>query len=145
MTGPWRPKWAVYGPCGTCDAAPGEPCTAIRGAATVPPGTPMVKPHLGRVQANATKRGRRPDEELRARRLRLWKQLATDGVSVTEIAYQLKLTRSALDQFVVRARKRGEPDAVYHSRYLGASPPGQAWKPRTRPNGWQPPARRRVT
>lgn len=47
-------------------------------------------------------------------RLRRWRQLASTGMPVAEIAAAIGVSRAALDQMVVRARRHGHPDAIRH-------------------------------
>ena len=47
-------------------------------------------------------------------RLARWKRLASTGMPVNDIARTIGISRSALDQMVCRARKRGHPDAILH-------------------------------
>lgn len=51
-----------------------------------------------------------------ADRLAAWKHYARLGWPVDDIAAQLGITRHALDQTVVRARRHGHPDAIHHAR-----------------------------
>ncbi|MFF5228436.1 hypothetical protein [Dactylosporangium sp. NPDC000521] len=55
----------------------------------------------------------RPHERT-ASRLARWRQLASTGMPVDDIAAELGIDRRALDQMVCRARRRGHPDAIYH-------------------------------
>lgn len=43
-----------------------------------------------------------------------WARLAPSGKPVDEIAAAIGMRRDALDRMVCRARKRGDPRAVYH-------------------------------
>lgn len=52
------------------------------------------------------------------RRLARWKQMSWLGYTTAEIADDLGMTKTALDRFLVRARKAGHPDAVHHPRFL---------------------------
>lgn len=106
----WRPlSWDGYIPCGRCGVASGRPCINL-----VNPEQLNQRPHPDRYRVGPDRRGRRVDPDVTADRLTLWKRLAPQGVSVASIAHQLGMKRSALDQFIVRARRNGHPDAVYH-------------------------------
>lgn len=67
-------------------------------------------------------RGRVLDEELADRRLAVWKRRARAGDLVADIAAELGMTRTALDRYVIRARGRGHPDAVYHLNACPTNP-----------------------
>lgn len=54
-----------------------------------------------------------PGEDI-ARRLRQWRRMAGAGVPVDEIAAAMGISRDTLDRSVLRARRAGHPDAVYH-------------------------------
>lgn len=117
MLSAWRPSsWSGYPKCNRCDAAAGTPCVTTRDTVRFPRGQRKVKPHSGRIQTTKSRRGRLADEGVTADRLIVWKRLAPRGVPVADIAHQLGMNRAALDRFILRARKRGHPDAVYHER-----------------------------
>jgi hypothetical protein len=118
---PWRLKtWDIYDACGACGTPAGTPCVALGHTAHTRPGDPIVRPHHGRPQVVSPPLGRpssltKGEDSVYADRLMVWKRLASRGVLVADIAHQLGMKRAALDQFVVRARKAGHPDAVYHA------------------------------
>ncbi|GAA2327431.1 hypothetical protein GCM10010170_003140 [Dactylosporangium salmoneum] len=63
----------------------------------------------------AGRRGRPPGPDADTiLRLEEWARLAPRGRPVAEIAAAIGMTRAALDQMVCRARRRGDPLAVYH-------------------------------
>lgn len=62
----------------------------------------------------------RYDTEIRLAR---WKRLAGRGWPVDDIAAELGISRHALEQMVVRARRHGHPDAICHPH--AGSPVGQ--------------------
>lgn len=107
------------GPCPRCPAVPGGPCLSLR-TTQVPAGEPILSIHVGRLKLHPRNPGRVRDEEIVERRLRAWKRGALDGVPVAIIAHQLGMKRAALDQFVVRERRNGNPLAVHHVRYARA-------------------------
>lgn len=49
-----------------------------------------------------------------AHRLAVWRRLATRGLTRDEIAAELGVKRTTLDQLVGRARRAGHPDAIRH-------------------------------
>jgi hypothetical protein len=49
-------------------------------------------------------------------RLAVWRQYATAGHPLPDIAARLGMSPGALDQMLVRARRRGDPNAVHHAR-----------------------------
>lgn len=111
----WSPKsWSIYGECERCGVGAGARCIARVGASGVTRGEPVAKPHPYRTQVAPVRLGRPVDPEIKARRLTAWKTLALRGVPVAEIAHQLGISRPTLDRFIVRARKRNHPLAVYH-------------------------------
>lgn len=64
--------------------------------------------------------GRRLNVDTVTHRLATWRRLAVDGVAVHIIAGQLGITTRALEQFILRQRRAGHPDAVLHgSRRAG--------------------------
>jgi hypothetical protein len=61
-------------------------------------------------------KGRGLDEEAAERRLKVWRQRAILGDPVDDIAAELGLKRKTLEAYVVRARRRGHPLAIYHAK-----------------------------
>ncbi|MGI5178659.1 hypothetical protein ACQEVZ_20215 [Dactylosporangium sp. CA-152071] len=47
-------------------------------------------------------------------RLDAWARLARTNLPVDDIARRIGIDRRALDRLVARARKRGDPRAIYH-------------------------------
>lgn len=126
-------RWKSFLRCQLCDAPACRPCVGLPGAKPLVRGKPLNWPHPGRERSAWVRFGsgrRRPGSYvgLRDDRLTVWRRLARRGVLVAEIAAQLGMTRPALDRMVVRARKIGHPDAVYH---LLASSPGTSARIRT--------------
>lgn len=109
------PFW--FETCPRCRAHTEQPCRALinqRGGI----GEPIERIHPERprkLDAPPLRQGRQVDEEITERRLRVWYRRARLGDLVEDIAAELGLKRSALDRFVVRARERGNPLAVYHA------------------------------
>lgn len=58
--------------------------------------------------------GRHRDHEIVEYRLRVWRELCRRGWRVDDIAEHLNMKRDALDQFLYRERKAGNPAAIYH-------------------------------
>lgn len=109
----WAPaSWRGYAPCHKCAAPAGEPCVLTAARSGLRRGDQKLRPHPGRRQGH---RGRPRDPSLTDDRLTVWKREARQGTTVEVIAHQLGMKRAALDRFVVRARERGHPDAVYHA------------------------------
>ncbi len=109
-------EWKNYRACPKCGATAAEPCLVIGPGGVTRPGRYRVKgAHSGRPRrADASAKGVR-DPELYSHRLAVWRQRARRGDRVEDIAAELRMKRSALDQFVVRARRDGHQDAVYHA------------------------------
>lgn len=108
-----------YRACPRCRTPERQPCVAISGNRFREAGLPLRRVHPGRARtADAPKlqSGRNRDEEVVERRLIVWKRRAQLGDPVEDIAAELGMTRIALDRFVIRARKRGHPKAVYHAK-----------------------------
>lgn len=61
--------------------------------------------------------GYRPREWTR-HRLGQWRRYAEAGWKAAEIAAELGMSEAALNRFVQRARKRGEPDAILHPNFV---------------------------
>ncbi len=109
------PDWGRYTPCDRCGAQAGAACRYLPPTRVGRPGDPKRFPHPGRFMADVKPRpGRSADLELMDYRLKVWRRRALTGDLVADIAAELGMKRAALDRYVVRARKRGHPDAVYH-------------------------------
>lgn len=100
-----------------CGAEEGKRCVSLTTTRYGFKGDPIGVIHDGRPRADwapPLRPGRHLDEEVEAYRLGTWKRRALVGDLVEDIAAELRMTRVALDRYVVRARRRGHPDAVYH-------------------------------
>lgn len=101
-----------------CGAPAAQRCLSLTTNAYGPKGREITVIHDGRPRADwapPLRPGRFVDEEITSQRLKVWRRRALMGDLVEDIAAELRMNRAALDQFIVRARKRGHPDAVYHA------------------------------
>ena len=114
-----------YQPCLSCGTRADEPCRALKHT-RLPKGAPMTSVHTGRLLISP-RPGRIRDQGTAEYRIGVWKRQASIGIPVADIAARLGMTRVALDQFICRERRGGNPDAILH---LSARPrnPDPSWR-----------------
>jgi hypothetical protein len=109
--------WDAYLACPTCGAPERQPCTALVSGNVVRKGEPIQGIHPERERTTPPGvSGRVRNDDLIAHRLAVWKRLSNRGVLVADIAAELGMKRSALDQMLCRERRAGNPDAPRHPR-----------------------------
>lgn len=112
--------WAAFQACPTCGAGEGRQCRGVqvRSGTGRPPKDKLRRPHPHRwVIPGYHRTGPKPgprDDVLHDRRMEAWRKGARTGRLVVDIAADLGMTRAALDQYIHRARRAGDPRAVHH-------------------------------